>query len=365
VSFLLDLPGLDALLQRLADAGYEVIGPTVRDGAVGLDEVASIDELPVGWTDEQAPGHYRLRQVDSQERFAHVVGPHAPRRWLQPPERRLFKTKGQGRKLRVIADAPSGPPTALIGVRACDLAGIDIHARVLTGGDHADPHFAHVQEGLFVIAVNCTHPASTCFCTSMGGGPRARGGFDLALTELEGGAQFVVEVGSERGEAMLGDAPAASADTERQAAGRVEHAATQIERRLDSDAARDALAKSARSDRWEAIGERCLACANCTLVCPTCFCTTVTDVTLLDGSGTERHQRWDSCFHTGHSYMHGGAVRPTTAQRYRQWLTHKLSSWHEQFGSSGCTGCGRCVTWCPVGIDLVAEANAFIEEATS
>ena len=101
-----------------------------------------------------------------------------------------------------------------------------------------------------------------------------------------------------------------------------------------------------------------MACGNCTLVCPTCFCATVQDTT--DVSGTvERDREWASCFDVEHSYLHGGSVRETTRARYRQWMTHKLSTWWDQFGTSGCVGCGRCVTWCPVGIDITEEAAAI------
>jgi Fe-S-cluster-containing hydrogenase component 2 len=113
------------------------------------------------------------------------------------------------------------------------------------------------------------------------------------------------------------------------------------------------------SPRWEATAARCLSCANCTMVCPTCFCTTVEDTTDLTGDHAERWRRWDSCFTLDFSYIHGGAVRRTTASRYRQWLTHKFATWFEQFGESGCVGCGRCITWCPAGIDVTEEARAF------
>lgn len=99
------------------------------------------------------------------------------------------------------------------------------------------------------------------------------------------------------------------------------------------------------------------------MVCPTCFCTGVEDVTALAGDVTERVRKWDSCFTADFSYQHGGVVRESTKSRYRQWLTHKLSSWVDQFGSSGCVGCGRCITWCPTGIDLTAEVAAIAESA--
>jgi ferredoxin len=129
-------------------------------------------------------------------------------------------------------------------------------------------------------------------------------------------------------------------------------------RSLDTADLPGLLARNLEHPRWEEVAKRCLSCGNCTLVCPTCFCSDVSDVS--DVSGTvERQRRWASCFDLDHSYLHGGPVRLTTASRYRQWLTHKLSTWWDQFDESGCVGCGRCLTWCPVGIDLTEEAAAI------
>jgi sulfhydrogenase subunit beta (sulfur reductase) len=107
------------------------------------------------------------------------------------------------------------------------------------------------------------------------------------------------------------------------------------------------------------VASRCLGCANCTLACPTCFCASVSDTTDLEGETAARVRRWDSCFTLDHSYIHGGSVRASLRARYRQWLTHKLASWIDQFGVSGCVGCGRCITWCPVGIDITEEVAAI------
>ena len=139
----------------------------------------------------------------------------------------------------------------------------------------------------------------------------------------------------------------------------IEGAAQRMGRELDTTGLRELLQDSLEHPRWDEVAERCLTCGNCTMVCPTCFCTTVEDVTDLSGEQAERWRSWDTCFSLDHSYVHGGSVRPTGRSRYRQWLTHKLGTWWDQFGTSGCVGCGRCIAWCPVGIDITEEAEAL------
>jgi ferredoxin len=133
----------------------------------------------------------------------------------------------------------------------------------------------------------------------------------------------------------------------------------QMGRTLETNGLKELLQTNANHPRWDEVSERCLTCGNCTNVCPTCFCTTIDDTTDLSGTTAERVRRWDSCFTLDFSYTHGGSVRSSARSRYRQWMTHKLAHWVDQFGSSGCVGCGRCITWCPVGIDITEEAAAI------
>jgi len=130
-------------------------------------------------------------------------------------------------------------------------------------------------------------------------------------------------------------------------------------RRLDTSDLPELLLDNLDHPQWDEVAERCLSCTNCTMVCPTCFCSDVQDVSSLTGEENERVRVWDSCFNPDFSHVHGGNLRPNIRARYRQWLTHKLGAWHGQFGMSGCVGCGRCITWCPVGIDLTAEVAAI------
>ena len=137
----------------------------------------------------------------------------------------------------------------------------------------------------------------------------------------------------------------------------VKKTSEQMGRFIDTTNIKDLFYRNYEHPQWNNVTERCLNCANCTMVCPTCFCTTVEDVTDLTGEHAERWRKWDSCFTMDFSYIHGGSVRSSTQSRYRQWITHKLATWIDQFGTSGCVGCGRCITWCPVAIDITEEVG--------
>jgi ferredoxin len=363
---MLDLGGLGELIDELNARGYEVWAPVVQDDVVGHDRIESVEELPVGWTDEQAPGRYRLVPRSDQSRFGYAVGPQSWKELLQPARTKVWTmTREESGSLRIRMARTESVPRAFLGVRPCEMAAIHKQDRILREGPHVDPSYDALRSGSFIITVNCTDPAATCFCSSMGTGPGAGPGHDLALTELlEGGSvRFVVDIGSERGAGLIDAVQKRRAtDVEIQAARAVVEAAEAvITRTLDAEGVRDVLYQNLESTRWDNIADRCLSCANCTLACPTCFCTNLEDVTDLSGDNTDRWRVWDSCFSLEYSHLGPGPHRASTKSRYRQWLMHKLASWIDQFDESGCVGCGRCITWCPVGIDFTAEVPRLAE----
>lgn len=350
----------DDLLAALRQAGYRCVGPRVRDGAILYEDIASTNELPQGIVDHQAPGEYRLRETSTPRFFAWANGPQA----LKPHLFAARETLWQGRRsedgrIRFTPTVPKEPPLAVIGVRSCDIAGLAIHDQHFLHGGARDAHYEARRREMFLVAVHCAHPAATCFCASTGDGPRAETGFDLALGELDEG--FVVESGTDRGAALIAtlQLPAATAGQIAEVAGEVRAAAEGQQRRMVSKDLRDTLYGNLQHPRWDDVAARCLSCANCTLVCPTCFCHAESEAPALDGTQTEHYREWSSCFKEDHSYIHGHVIRGPTRERYRQWLTHKLGGWHDQFGRSGCVGCGRCITWCPTGIDITEEAAAI------
>jgi len=353
---------LEVLIGALGERGYRVLGPTVREGAIVYDDLDSAADLPIGWTDEQEPGRYRLARRDDEARFGYAVGPHSWKQFLFPPRIRLWRARRREAELEIEEDPADFPRLALFGVRSCELHAIAIQDRVFLEGRFVDRDYEARREDAFVVAVNCFEPGGTCFCVSMGTGPKVEAGYDLVLTEiLDGTHRLLVEVGSERGAELLETLPrrpADSADLDAAEAA-VDGAAAKMGRTLDTTDLRSLLADNMEHPRWADVAKRCVTCGNCTLVCPTCFCSSVEDSTDLIEGAADRSRVWDSCFSVDHAYIHGGSIRPSDSSRYRQWLTHKFGTWQDQFGTSGCVGCGRCITWCPPGIDVTEELTAI------
>jgi formate hydrogenlyase subunit 6/NADH:ubiquinone oxidoreductase subunit I len=360
---------LQDLFEILTNKGYQVVGPTVREHAIVYDTLTSVADLPIGYTDEQEGGTYRLKKREDQAMFGYAVGPHSWKKFLFPPVMRLWQARREGKGFEVIPENNEVPKLAFIGVRSCELHAISIQDKVFIRANYTDPTYQSRRNNLCIIAINCGQAGGTCFCTSMGTGPKATADFDLALTEvLEKDLHyFVVEVGTQLGSELLQTIPhrEASLDDIQLAEDIVANTAEHMGRSMDTTNIKDLLYRNLNHQRWEDVASRCLTCSNCTMVCPTCFCTTVEDVTDLTGEHAERWRKWDSCFTMDFSYIYGGSIRASTKSRYRQWMTHKLASWIDQFGTSGCVGCGRCITWCPVGIDITEEVRAIRESESA
>lgn len=358
-------PHLEHLLQALQQRGFTLIGPMVEHGDLVYDGLAAAADLPRGWTDEQEAGSFRLKPQGNQAFFGCTVGQHSWKTFLLPPRTKLWQAERQGHGVEIVPHQEQTPKFAFIGVRPCDLHAIAVQDRVFLEGPYVDPVYQARRRLAFIVAVNCTRAGGTCFCASMGTGPQATTGFDLALTEILHGLEhyFLVEVGSDQGAEVLQEVPHKPATTAVQTLANklIQETTAHMGRHLDSDGLKELLYRHYDHPRWDEVASRCLTCGNCTLVCPTCFCNAIEDVTDLTGEHAERWRRWDVCFNVDHSYIHGGSIRTSAKARYRQWLIHKLATWIDQFGCSGCVGCGRCITWCPVGIDITAEVRAIRE----
>lgn len=360
----LDRTALAALFDALRARGYALVGPRALGTAVAFAPVQSPDDLPYGWVSQQDAGHYRLQGSNNGAAFAYGPAVDSLKRHLNPPASTLWRATRENGTLR-FAPSPEPPaPLAIVGARPCDLHAMARYDEIFLKGPYVDPAYEARRDSLFIVAANCTQPGGTCFCASMGTGPRASALFDVALTELPAakGAKaaehrYLATAGSSGGAELLETLPgeaAGDADVALEAK-LLKAAESKMGRRVETEGLSASLAAAAEHPQWDDVAHRCLTCANCTMVCPTCFCSTVEDHTNLAGTEMERRRRWDSCFTTEFSYIHGGSIRPSARARYRQWLTHKFQHWAEQFGAAGCVGCGRCITWCPVGIDITRE----------
>ena len=350
---------LEDLIAILRRDGYKVLGPVVRDGGVAFEEVRAVSDLPIGMRETQEAGRYRIEPGSAGEIFGVVNGAGSLKPFFFAPEETLLEIHREGKGFKVAEVAPAAPRLALVGARACDLAALAIQDRIFLHDRFHDAHYETRRKDVFMVAVNCTRSAPTCFCVSMKTGPEATAGFDLSLTEMPEG--FIVRSGSPAGEAMRVKLGAREAPKDEVAAAqaRIEECAAGMQRRMDISDLPRMLYEEAENPRWKEVASRCLSCTNCTMVCPTCFCHTVVDQQEIDGNMSRRVRQWDSCFSLEHAHIHGINFRPKIQDRYRQWLTHKLASWIDQFGTSGCVGCGQCITWCPVGIDLTEEIAAI------
>jgi ferredoxin len=354
-------PELDGLLADLRSQGYQTIGPRLQDESIVYKDIEGLKDMPRGIVSEQAPAHYRLTQTGSNRYFDFIPAAQSWKQFLFPPRHTLFTAAKEG-KWQLKENTNPSPRYALIGVRGCELAAIHVQDRVFLRPDFYDPIYRSRRESVFILAVNCVSPNETCFCTSMKTGPRVGPGFDLCITELED--HFLVEVGSELGRSLISarNVSLPTAFMQNNANQTIARAAERITRHLDTSDLPGLLLDNLEAEHWTDVGTRCLSCANCTLVCPTCFCWDATDQVDILGKNTCRERIWDSCFNPVYSYQAGGNTRPTIRSRYRQWLTHKFGTWKEQFDVLGCVGCGRCITWCPAKIDVVEEINAIREE---
>lgn len=354
-----------SLIDQLKTMGYRCVGPQVRDGAIVYHTLHDCSQLPKSVSEHQSPGHYEIEITNSQRYFSWANGPQAIKPYVFAPKEILWRARQINGQLQFQDLTPDPEPVAIIGVRACDIAALYIQDKHFLQEEKKDPYYLARRQQLFLVAVNCTHPAETCFCASTADGPRATYGYDIVLSELDDG--FLVHGLSDKGLELIEKLPTSPADEAHiQAAdAEISQAAQRQTRGLPSCNMKEALFDNLEHEQWEEIAKRCLACGNCTSVCPTCFCHAEDDIPVLDGGSSEYFRQWDSCFTQGHSYIHGMTIRATTAQRFRQWLTHKLGSWHDQYGRSGCVGCGRCITWCPVGIDITEEVKAICGENSS
>lgn len=336
VAFRLPRADLEKFRAQLASQ-YKVLGPVARGNDVVFTEIQNAADLILSSRQSLLP----------------------PKKYFRPPTEKLFTFKD--RQVTEIAEA-SSEQRAVIGIHPCDVNGMQILDRVF-GDTYPDPYYQQLRKNTLIVAQNCTTPCANGFCTSFNTGPGATAGFDLALTDL--GDNFLVEVGSEAGQALAAAAGLAEAsEAEKQlAAHLISDCAAAMQPRKMAPADLPAfMLERVDHPHWQELKERCLACGSCTNVCPTCFCFDVKDPVDLSLTDGNRERTWDSCQYYKFSRVALDHIfRPDRAARVKQRLFHKLAYYQQQFETNGCVGCGRCVDTCIVKIDPVEVVAALHE----
>jgi len=357
--FTMGLGGLEGLLRNLRSEGYTVLGPKLEDGVVRLSEVQSTDELARGIVDSQSPGQYRARAA-GDEIFSAVNGPLSVKNYLHPGEVAVAEIGRSGGKYGTEILLP-GKRYAFLGVRPCDLAAVKVLDRSLLVEGFEEPTYADLRKASLIIVVNCGRAGANCFCASMGTGPWAAGDYDIALTELPD--RFIVDLDGRFLPLFdgVGLAPAADKDLRDERDLR-ERVTAGMRKRIESPDPAVGMYEGIDSPVWSEVAERCLACGNCTMVCPTCFCNTTKDITNLADGTVTKVRSWESCLSVDFTQNAGWNPRRERKARYRQFVMHKFAYWTDQSGLYGCVGCGRCITWCPVGIDIAETVNSVLRK---
>lgn len=349
---------IDTLLSLLKERGYVCVAPRYIEGAINYAKINNASELPWGLTDEQAPAHYKVIQTDQKKAFSFTIPVQSIKPMLFKAKETIWKSKRDENGKLIFEPKVDFEKIAVFGVRACDLRAIETQDRIFMQNTFNDVRYIKRRENQFLIAMNCTSSNSNCFCVSLGDGPKAETGFDLSMTEIANG--FIVESGSVKGSNLLENlnyTVASDNGLNEAELGRKRAISEQIKSIPPIKVVESKLKANLEHERYKNIASRCLSCGNCTNSCPTCFCHTERDEPNISGTVSNHTREWDSCFTLEHSYTHGETYRESLIHRYRQWLTHKFATWRDQFQVKGCVGCGRCITHCPVKIDVTEEIN--------
>lgn len=322
---------LDSLRGR-----FSLIGPVKADGLTEFRQINSSDELNMGYHSTMlSPG----------------------KAYLYRPREELFSFSF-GNSIEIREAPADAEQRILVGVHSCDTNAILYLDRVFLG-QFRDPIYEARRNNTMIISLNCERVTGNCFCPSVGAGPflKSVNGYDMLLTDF--GDDYLVELKSERARGLFNvDDIKKSGAEEFKVKEEKERAALQkFTKTINMDGLDSVLRKGSEHPVWRTTAEElCLSCTNCVMVCPTCFCYDVVDEIAVDKKTVRRYRQWDACQDAKFAEVHGGNFRARRSARLRQFVTHKLGQTF-QFGVFGTVGCGRCITWCPTGIDLTEMAK--------
>jgi len=287
-----------------------------------------------------------------------------PRLFIYPSRQNLFDIDRKTGKYEAVF--PKRINKRLIfAIHPCDMHAISVLDKTFLG-QFKDAYYKKLRQETVTVVLNCNQACDSGFCASMGTGPflQLKDGFDIALTAKLN--DYLVEFGSEKGKRIFEKADGLK-DAKRRDFSEKEKiqamAEQSFEKRLDTAGLPELLMRNLDHPVYKRTAEsRCLGCTNCTMVCPTCYCYNVVDKTSYDLKSTTRSRYWDSCQELNFAKVHEGNFRSSREARLRQFVTHKLATWVEQYGCFGCIGCGRCMTWCPTKIDLTEMAKEIQQD---
>ncbi len=276
---------------------------------------------------------------------------YPPKSLFLPQSEVLLRYKSRVNRLE--EDITTPKPRIIMGIRPCDATALTLLDTVFDQEDYRDPYWSAKRDATLLIGMGCVEPPQTCFCTTVGYGPFSHAGLDAMITEVVD--SYMVEVFSDRVNELFSDLPIASQAQENLVNDIQLRAKKSMSPAFETTNLKGTLDQIFESDYWEKIAESCLGCGICTFLCPTCFCFDIVD----EVQRNERVRNWDTCMFRIYSQEASGHnPRPTRSERTRQRLMHKFSYWLDHIGKIGCTGCGRCVRYCPVGLDIRAMLRA-------
>jgi len=342
---------LTQIVAVLMAEGYTVIGPKDKKLALNLEKLSSPDELALGFVSEEKEGYYRLKPAKTLAIDA-AKPMNSPKYYTEKANQLLYTASQVNNQWEFKTAVVEPEPIAFFGLNACDVASLYI-LDLTFKQEFKDPVYEKNRQAVqFVVGVNCTHPGNNCFCSTYNTGPRLTYPYDLGLTCL--GETYLVEAGSQKGKevlAKLKSEPASQAHLQQKET-LLEKAKKQMSKAFNLKKACQVLADNYEHPYWDEPSERCLSCANCINVCPTCYCYQIYRRANLSADEVAVFRSLDACHHLEFAAVHGGNFRPRRVDRLRHWVNHKIFWTIEQYGVPGCVGCGRCITWCPTAIDI-------------
>ena len=348
--------GKTELINFLAGLGskYDVFAPVKKDGAICFEPLSSTEDVVFDYPNSlRTPKEFFFPQAEVLFTF-------------QGTERQTEgrETRDEGRETR----DEGRKPQVLFGIRPCDSKALLLLDNVFDQEDYQDPYYIEKRKNMVLVGLACRNPQSTCFCTSVGGGPFDKEGLDILVTELDDNRCYV-EILTGKGEQLIAvpKGTPSGKDSSFKTANKsdvqqVESVKKETEANLKFqisnfkfqivlEGLKEKLDGMFDSPLWDRIHEKCLGCAVCTYLCPTCHCFALLDEKV--SSQGQRIRNWDSCmFPIFTLEASGHNSRASNRERMRQRIMHKFNYFVENFGQTACVGCGRCLINCPVNMDI-------------